>query len=163
MSDAGIPVTIQEYAAGHDMNSAMIQGSLLPFIQTAFSGAADGYAAGGYTDGVYTEESQDRYTAEPYWGQATLTVRGGEVQSLAFQIMDKKTNDVFDKTYERHFAGNQTYIDQCRNDLRGLESYIRAFNERKSLDGIDAVTGATWSYNIFKAAVSKALAAAKKR
>jgi Predicted esterase len=39
MSDAGIPVTIQEYPSGHDMSDAMIQNSLLPFLRIVFPGS----------------------------------------------------------------------------------------------------------------------------
>ena len=110
-----------------------------------------------YKDGTYTGESQSRYTSEPYWGQATLEIKNDKIVKLTFQIVDKNKNEIFGPDYEQHFKDNPEYIQQCRNDLKGIKAYTEKFNQSKKLEQVDAITGATWSYNIFKDAIKVAL------
>jgi len=49
------------------------------------------------------------------------------------------------------------YIDQCRNDWKGVQHYPAELLKKQKIDLVDAVSGATWSYIIFKASVEKAL------
>ncbi len=43
-----------------------------------------------YKDGIYTGESQSKYKAEPYWGQATVEIKNDKVVKFHFQILDKQ-------------------------------------------------------------------------
>ena len=110
-----------------------------------------------YKDGTYTGESQSRYKSEPYWGQATLEIKNDKIIKLTFQIVDKDKNEIFGPEYEQHFKDNPEYVQQCRNDLKGIKAYTEKFNQSKKLEQVDAITGATWSYNIFKDAIKVAL------
>ncbi|HZK69229.1 MAG TPA: FMN-binding protein [Paludibacter sp.] len=110
-----------------------------------------------YKDGIYTGESQSRYTSEPYRGQATLEIKNDKIIKLTFQIIDKSNNEVFGPDYEQHFKNNPEYMQQCRNDLKGIKAYTEKFNQSKKLEQVDAITGATWSYNIFRDAIKVAL------
>jgi len=110
-----------------------------------------------YKDGTYTGESQSKYKGEPYWGQATLEIKNDKIVKLTFQIIDKDKNEVFGPDYEQHFKDNPEYIQQCRNDLKGIKAYTEKFNQSKKLEQVDAITGATWSYNIFRDAIKVAL------
>jgi major membrane immunogen (membrane-anchored lipoprotein) len=110
-----------------------------------------------YKDGIYTGESQSRYTGEPYRGQATLEIKNDKIIKLTFQIIDKSNNEVFGPNYEQHFKNNPEYMQQCRNDLKGIKAYTEKFNQSKKLEQVDAITGATWSYNIFRDAIKVAL------
>jgi major membrane immunogen (membrane-anchored lipoprotein) len=110
-----------------------------------------------YKDGIYTGESQSRYTSEPYWGQATLEIKNDKIVKLTFQIVDKDKNEIFGPNYEQHFKDNPEYMQQCRNDLKGIKAYTEKFNQSKKLEQVDAITGATWSYNIFRDAIKVAL------
>ena len=110
-----------------------------------------------YKDGTYTGESQSRYKSEPYWGQATLEIKNDKIVKLTFQIIDKDKNEIFGPEYEQHFKDNPEYVQQCRNDLKGIKAYTEKFNQSKKLEQVDAITGATWSYNIFKDAIKVAL------
>jgi len=110
-----------------------------------------------YKDGTYTGESQSKYKSEPYWGQATLEIKNDKIVKLTFQIIDKEKNEVFGPDYEQHFKDNPEYIQQCRNDLKGIKAYSEKFNQSKKLEQVDAITGATWSYNIFRDAIKVAL------
>ena len=110
-----------------------------------------------YKDGTYTGESQSRYKSEPYWGQATLEIKNDKIVKLTFQIIDKDKNEIFGPEYEQHFKDNPEYVQQCRNDLKGIKAYTEKFNQSKKLEQVDAITGATWSYNIFRDAIKVAL------
>jgi len=116
-----------------------------------------------YTDGVYTGESQSRYTSEPFWGQATVEIQNDKIIKLTFQIVDKEKNEVFGPDYEKHFVGNDEYVQQCRNDLKGLKAYTDKFMATKNMQEVDAITGATWSYNIFRDALNVTLEKARNK
>jgi major membrane immunogen (membrane-anchored lipoprotein) len=76
--------------------------------------------------------------------------------------VDKSSNRQLDLRYcTDYFSGNSEYLKQCHNDLRGMKIYTRAFAKAKNLKKVHAIAGATWSYNIFKASVGKALAKAE--
>jgi len=113
-------------------------------------------------DGVYQGESRSIYTAENYWGVAKITIKSGEISDLSFSIIDKNTGELFDEKYESHFAGNEEYIQQCRNDLKGANAYIKKFQKEKQLEKVDAISGATWAHNLFTEAVKIALGKAAK-
>lgn len=114
-----------------------------------------------YKDGIYQSESRSAYEAEPYWGMATLVIENRRIASFQFKIVDRATGDIFDEQYEKHYSGNETYIQQCRKDLAGLKTYLARFDEIKDISAIDAVSGATWSYNIFVDTMKLALLKAK--
>jgi major membrane immunogen (membrane-anchored lipoprotein) len=53
------------------------------------------------------------------------------------------------------------YIQQCRNDWEGVKTYPKLLSEKQDIKKVDAIAGATWSYNTFKASVNEALKNAK--
>jgi len=108
-------------------------------------------------DGIYKGESQSKYTAEPYWGQVTLEVKDDKVNLISFQIVDKDKNEVFGPNYERHFRSTPEYVTQCRLEVKGIKAYTEAFLKAKDISKVDAITGATWSYNLFRDALNAAL------
>jgi major membrane immunogen (membrane-anchored lipoprotein) len=112
-------------------------------------------------DGIYTGSSRASYTYEPYWGKVIITVKNNSVTDVRFGIRDSNLHENFDGNYEKHFTGNETYIQQSRNDWRGVQTYSAKLSEKHDINKVDAVTGATWSYNIFKASVNEALKSAR--
>ncbi len=116
---------------------------------------------GPYIDGIYKAKTQAQYTYEPYVGYVTVTVKNGWTTDAEFTIIDTAKNEVFNEQYEKNFEGNQHYINQCRNDLRGVKVYPEIFKKVQTIDKVDAISGATWSYNFFKQAVIEALKEAK--
>ncbi len=112
-------------------------------------------------DGTYEGESRSYYTDEPYWGCVSITVKDGLFTKINFLIRDSALHETFDENYEKHFQGNTLYIQQCRNDWNGVRRYPGKLSETQNPDKVDAVSGATWSYNIFKASVKAALENAK--
>lgn len=115
-----------------------------------------------YKDGIYTGKSQSYYTRESFVGETTITIKDGKITHVVYTIIDTAKNEVFDKSYEKHFADNPLYVQQCRSDLKGIEAYKQQLLQNQHIEKVDAVSGATWSYNIFKASVEKALKKAKR-
>lgn len=111
-------------------------------------------------DGTYEGISRDSYTDEPYWGIVKVKIDKGLVTGITFQVRDSNLHEQFDGTYEKHFEGNQVYIEQCRNDWKGVQTYPGKLLELQDIRKVDVVSGATWSYNIFKASLDEALKAA---
>jgi major membrane immunogen (membrane-anchored lipoprotein) len=114
-----------------------------------------------YKDGVYYGQSRAKYIYEPFWGNVHLTIKNGAISDIRFVIRDSNLHETFDGVYEKHFEGNAEYIQQSRNDWKGVQTYPKKFSEKQDINKVDAVSGATWSYNIFKASVNEALKKAK--
>jgi major membrane immunogen (membrane-anchored lipoprotein) len=108
-------------------------------------------------DGNYSGQSRAKYIYEPYWGIVHLTVKNGLFTEINFVIRDSLLHETFDEKYEKHFEGNPVYIAQSRNDWNGVQTYPKKLSERQDTNKLDAISGATWSYNIFRASVTKAL------
>lgn len=123
----------------------------LVMIICAFSGDSS------WKDGQYTGVSRSFYTQEPFYGFTTLTIDNGRITGVAFYIRDSMKHEYFDDQYERYYTGNAIYIDQCRNDRKGIISYPDSLLKYQELDKVDVISGATWSYNIFKASAGNAL------
>jgi major membrane immunogen (membrane-anchored lipoprotein) len=110
-----------------------------------------------YKDGTYEGRSRAKYIYEPYWGSVKLTLKSGQITDIRFVIRDSNAHEKFDQNYEKHFTGNAEYIQQSRNDWKGAQTYPKQLSEKQDINKIDAISGATWSYNIFKASVKDAL------
>ncbi len=102
-------------------------------------------------------QSQSVYHREPYVGFVKITLNEQLISGVEFQILDTLNHEVFDSLYENHFPDNAVYRQQCRNDWKGVQFYPGELLKKQSIDSVDAVSGATWSYRIFKAAVMNAL------
>ena len=114
-----------------------------------------------YKDGTYEGKSRAKYIYEPFWGSVHLTLKNGLLTNINFVIRDSNLHETFDGNYEKHFVGNSEYIQQSRNDWKGVQNYPKKLSEIQDINKVDAVTGATWSYNIFRASVNEALKNAK--
>ncbi len=117
---------------------------------------------GHYKDGTFRGISQANYTDEPYYGISTLTIRDGKFVRVEFSVRDSAKQVTFDQTYEKYFAGNELYMQQCRNDWKGICSYPDSLLKYQDPDKVDGISGATWSYNLFQAATKEALKQAEK-
>ena len=106
---------------------------------------------------IYTASSQAYYTNEPYVGTVTIEISNQKITKVEFQIMDTLKNEVFGSDYDKHFSDNVLYQEQCHNDWKGVQLYPAKLIEKQNIDSVDAISGATWSYNIFNAAVKRAL------
>jgi uncharacterized protein with FMN-binding domain len=114
-----------------------------------------------YRDGTYHGQSRASYTGEPYWGSVQITLKNGFFTNVIFTIRDSALHETFDGNYEKHFYGNPVYIRQSRNDWNGVQAYPKKLSELQDINKVDAISGATWSYNIFRESVNEALRKAK--
>jgi major membrane immunogen (membrane-anchored lipoprotein) len=115
-----------------------------------------------YKDGTYKGKSRSTYTAEPYYGFVEVTIENGRMKQIDFKIADTTNNEIFDSAYEKHYTGNEEYIQQCRNDWNGVKTYPKNLLKKQDVEKLDAISGATWSYRIFTCSVREALKNAKK-
>jgi major membrane immunogen (membrane-anchored lipoprotein) len=76
---------------------------------------------------------------------------------LVFHLSIAKLHEPFDGKYEKHFEGNPEYIQQSRNDWKGVQTYPGILAGKRSIKNVDVISGATWSFNIFSATVVDAL------
>ena len=110
-----------------------------------------------YKNGTYEGKSRAKYIYEPFWESVRFTLKNGIFMDIDFVIRDSSLHETFDGKYEKHFEGNPEYIQQSRNDWKGVQTYPRKLSGKQDLNKIDAISGATWSYNIFRATVTEAL------
>jgi major membrane immunogen (membrane-anchored lipoprotein) len=110
-----------------------------------------------FKDGIYEGKSQGSYSDEPYWGIVKLKIKEGIFTEVKFVIRDSALHEYFDGKYEKHFEGNPVYVEQSRNDWKGVQVYPLKLVGSKNLNSVDAMSGATWSHNIFNASVEDAL------
>lgn len=110
-----------------------------------------------YRDGNYTGISRAIYTEEPYFGISTIRIENGNISQVQFVIRDSARQVDFDSHYEKYFEGNDIYINQCRENWKGIQAYPDSLVKYQDLNRVDAISGATWAYNIFKASATEAL------
>jgi len=115
-----------------------------------------------YKDGVYDGQSRDGYIDEPYWGKVRITIKDGMFAGIKFMIRDSNLHETFTKKYKKHYKGNPEYIQQVRKDSKGVQIYPKILLKTQDISKTDAVSGATWSYNIFRASAEEALKKAEK-
>jgi major membrane immunogen (membrane-anchored lipoprotein) len=114
-----------------------------------------------YRDGVYCGSSNSIYSDEPFYGFTKIVIENGKMTKVDFCIRDSSKHEYFDDQYEKYYTGFDLYIQQCRNDWKGVQTYPGRLLKSQDIDKVDAVSGATWSYNLFKASVKKALTEVK--
>jgi major membrane immunogen (membrane-anchored lipoprotein) len=110
-----------------------------------------------YKDGKYSGISKAGYLDEPYYGCTQLVIENGKISRVEFFVRDSAKHEYFDDHYEKYFIGNEEYMQQCRNDRKGVLSYPDSLLKYQDINKLDAIAGATWSYNLFKASVKEAL------
>ncbi|MGE0077904.1 MAG: FMN-binding protein [Bacteroidales bacterium] len=115
----------------------------------------------GYTDGVYYGKSKAIYTDEDFWGSVKVIIEQGRIISVNFKIIDSTNHETFNQNYEKHYIGNELYIQQCRADWEGVQTYPNLLVKSQNIDDVDVISGATWSYNLLKYSMQDALKNAK--
>jgi len=111
----------------------------------------------GVKDGTFAADS----SAHPQLGHShvELTIKDGAIVKVVHRGIDKSGN-VKDEHYgEGKEPGAQK---KAQNAYKAIGSYASQLESKKDLSKVDAVAGATVSYDQFKEAVEKAVDAAKK-
>lgn len=113
-----------------------------------------------YKDGVYEVETLPDY--EGYYAKARLTIKDDIITDVDWCIYDSNRNNrPFDDTYGEVFKEYPLYVKQCIDDWNGSKEYGPKLIGTQDLQQVDAVSGATWTNNVFKAVVDMALEKAK--
>ena len=112
-----------------------------------------------YKDGDY--EVQTEKDHEGYYCIATVSIKDNKITNVEWNIYDSVNGIIFDEKYEKIYVGNPTYIQQCRDDLKGAETYGPKLIEVQDIEKVDAISKATWTNIHFKNAVKLALEKAK--
>jgi major membrane immunogen (membrane-anchored lipoprotein) len=115
---------------------------------------------GPYLDGHYKGISRALYTEE-YYGNVNIAVKNGWIIRVDFCVRDSAKHELFDANYEHYFTGNNLYVQQCRKDWKGVNAYPDSLMKYQDIEKVDAMSGATWSYNLFKYSAKEALVHAK--
>ena len=115
----------------------------------------------GYKDGTYTAISSN--DDKGAYGEVTITVKSGQIADCKF-ITYQKDGKIKAEDYGKvnGVISNRDYYEKAQLSVRAMKKYAEDFKAAKSLKGVEAVTGATVSYNQFTEAVSKALSQANK-
>ena len=95
--------------------------------------------------------------------QTAPFTRNGKITRVEFSVRDSSKHEYFSGEYEKYYAGNDLYMQQCRNDWKGIRSYPDSLLKYQDINKVDAISGATWSYNIFRATAQEAMKKAKKK
>ncbi len=100
-----------------------------------------------YKDGEYNVQTEP--DAEGYYCTAKVIVKNSKIASIEWDITDINGR-IFDEKYEEIYVGNPTYIDQCRNDIKGKEIYSSQLIEVQDINKVDSISGATWAHRNLK-------------
>jgi major membrane immunogen (membrane-anchored lipoprotein) len=109
-----------------------------------------------YKDGVYAGKSGVDDTGA--WGEVVITIEGGRIVDCQF-ITLQKDGAVKGEDYGKvnGVISNQDFYDKAQLAVRAMSQYAQALRENGSLKQVDAVSGATNSFNQFNEAVETAL------
>ncbi len=110
-----------------------------------------------YKDGEFTGISKSIYLRENFYGVTKITISEGKISKVDFSIIDMDNKVFFDEKYEERFKDIPEYVNQCRNEWKAIDIYPNILLEKQKIDSLDAITGATWSYNMFESSLKEAL------
>ena len=120
-------------------------------------------AANGYNDGTYEGRSQDHDDDEDGngagYGTVTLTIEGGKITECEF-IMYELDGTLKDDSYGADLSRENRL--KAQKAVQSAPKYAQMLVEAGSLDGVDAISGATISHDEFIEAVNDALGKAAK-
>lgn len=111
-------------------------------------------------DGVYTgESSSDERGAV---GEITLEIEAGKIVNAEYQTRMEDGN-LKDEDYGKvdGVIKDQAHYDQAQTAVQAMPEYAAALVETQDVTKVDAISGATNTYNQFVEAANNALAEAK--
>jgi major membrane immunogen (membrane-anchored lipoprotein) len=114
-----------------------------------------------YKDGTYSGKSGPDDTGA--WGEVRVVIGGSKIAECSF-LTRQKDGIIKGEDYGKVNGeiSNQDYYDKAQLAVRAMGKYAKDYVEKQNLKDIDAVSGATNSYNQFIEAVEDALEEAKK-
>jgi major membrane immunogen (membrane-anchored lipoprotein) len=112
-----------------------------------------------YKDGSYSAITEPDY--EGYYCKVNMTVKNHIITEFKWNIYDSR-GTVFDEKYEKVFEGDDYYMQQCRDDLKGAKTYGPKLIQTQALSKVDAVSAATWAWKKFSEAADAVIEEATK-
>jgi major membrane immunogen (membrane-anchored lipoprotein) len=132
----------------------------LAFTLLLLAGCNDSSPNIAYKDGTYTGKSSadDRGA----YGEATITIDDNKITGCKFVTWQKDGN-IKDENYGKVNGeiSNQEYYDKAQLAVAAMKQYAQKLVAVQKLEDVDAISGATNSYDQFKEAVNSALDEAK--
>ena len=126
--------------------------------------------SGNYADGTYTAQSEvyegledpDGLEGGDGYGVVTITIRDNVITGCEFTTY-MTDGTVKDEDYGKRNGeiANQDYYNKAQRAVRASANYAEQLAAKGSLDAVDAISGATISYQEFNEAVKAALKQAK--
>ena len=111
----------------------------------------------GVKDGTYTADSSEHEKLGH--SHVELTIKNGAIEKVVHTSIDKEGKQKDEHYGEGKEPGAQK---KAQNAYKAIVSYGEQLTASKDLAKVDAVSGATVSYDQFKEAVTKAVEQAKK-
>lgn len=107
----------------------------------------------GTFEGVSSKDDEGAY------GKVKITIENKRIETVEFQTI-QKDGSIKDSEYGKRNGEitNQNFYNKAQLAVNAMKSYSQELEKKQSLDEVEAVSGATISYNQFKEAVEDALA-----
>lgn len=129
-------------------------------------GAGDSAA---YADGTYTGQSsvfknEDGTDDGNGYGEVSVTVKDNMIVECTYQTFEE--NGVLKGTdYGKADGGvaNRDFYNKAQKAVASCDEYANQIAQNGSLEGIDAISGATINYTLFEEAVNNALEKAEEK
>lgn len=128
---------------------------------TGCGGKSVSYADGTYEgrSAEYISEDEDADDGENGYGVVNITIKNNAVTECTFKTyeLDGTLKEGEDYGKEGGAIANRDYYNKAQKAIAACDEYAAALVKSGSLDGVDAISGATINYESFKEAVKDAL------
>jgi major membrane immunogen (membrane-anchored lipoprotein) len=117
-----------------------------------------------YKDGVYKAMSSKNQRGA--YGEIVITVKNGEIADSKYVTYLKEgESKIKDEDYGKvnGAISNKDFYNKAQLAVQAMQTYNDKLKQNKGLKGIDALSGATESYEQFMEAADKALKAAAQK
>ena len=136
---------------------------VLMLLLTACGGGSSTNTPANYADGTYSGRSSDFEEDESGngsgYGEVEIEIKGNKIISCTF-LMYELDGTLKDSTYGADLSKENRL--KAQKAVQSADKYAEMLVKSGSLDGVDAISGATISYNEFLEAVKDALNKAAK-
>lgn len=136
------------------LEKSLVIGTLLILIValSACGGGSD------FEDGTYFGKSLEDDAGGI--GEVTIVIKEGEIVDCTYVTYDESGN-IKDERYGKD-SGNDAFYEKAQIAVEAMKDYPKQLKEKKQPELVEAISGATISYDQFNEAVDEALKMAVK-